>query len=80
MKTILVATTMLLALPTLAKAASDCSTIKSSKARLACFDQASPAQPPKAKTEKGVFSDKGNPFAKEDAATAAKLKGICRGC
>ena len=67
-------------------AASECSAIKSKRARLACFDKEQPAMPQssKARTKAGAkdgdFSDRSNPFAKEDAATTAKLRGICRGC
>jgi hypothetical protein len=80
MKLIALAAVVLLAVPSLAQAASECSTIRSAKARLACFDQANPAQSPETKADKTTFSDKNNPYAREDAATAAKLKGICRGC
>jgi hypothetical protein len=80
MKVPALATIILLVMPSLAQAASDCSTIKNSKARLACFDQANPAQPPQAKASNNTSSGMSNPFAKEDAATSAKMKGICRGC
>lgn len=75
MKTVIV-TALMLAFGSTAQAASECSAIKGAKARLACFDKEYPASmkaPPSA-------ADRANPFAREDAATTAKLNGICRGC
>jgi hypothetical protein len=69
----------MLAFSTVAQAASECSAIKSGKARLACFDKQYPFRT-ETTPAAGAFSDKANPFAKEDAATTAKLNGICRGC
>jgi hypothetical protein len=65
--------------PATAFAASECSSIGNNRARLACFDKEQPKQP-KQNVGKTDFSDRANPFAKEDAATTAKLRGICRGC
>jgi hypothetical protein len=60
----------------------DCRAIESTTARLACYDAAYPL-----KLEKPVIveNDVGraaykDPFAEDDARTAAKLKNICRGC
>jgi hypothetical protein len=61
-----------------ATAASECTGVTDDKAILACFDRANP--PAKTKNVKEDFSDISSPFGKEEAATAAKLKGICRGC
>ncbi|TYL94201.1 hypothetical protein FXB40_20050 [Bradyrhizobium rifense] len=58
-----------------------CRAIESTSARLACYDS---AFPPKAKkpAEAIIDSPAGykDPFADEEARTAAKLKNICRGC
>ena len=58
-----------------------CRAIESTSARLACYDA---AFPPKAKkpAEANINSPAGykDPFADEEARTAAKLKNICRGC
>jgi hypothetical protein len=78
MKLVILAAAML-AFCSVAQAASECSVIKGGKARLACFDKENPAKP-KVTTAADSFSDSSNPFAKEDAATTAKLNGICRGC
>ena len=60
----------------------DCSAIKRTSERLACYDTASP---PKVKKTAAVESDASraaykDPFIVEDARTTAKLKNICRGC
>jgi hypothetical protein len=60
----------------------DCRTIESTSGRLACYDA---AFPPKIKGPVTVESDASraaykDPFAAEEARTAAKLKNICRGC
>ena len=82
MKTLLIA----LALGTFAQGAiageSDCRAIEGTSGRLACYDA---AFPPKAKTPAAVEIDLSrapykDPFAAEEARTAAKLKNICRGC
>ncbi|WP_234683550.1 hypothetical protein [Bradyrhizobium monzae] len=60
----------------------DCRTIENISGRLACYDA---AFPPKIKVPVTVESDGSraaykDPFAAEEALTAAKLKNICRGC
>jgi hypothetical protein len=60
----------------------DCSAIKRSSERLACYDAVSP---PKMKRPAAVESDASraaykDPLIAEEARTAAKLKNICRGC
>ncbi len=61
----------------------DCRSIESTSKRLACYDA---AFPPAAAMEKpAADSDAAraawkDPFAAEEARTAAKLKNICRGC
>ena len=60
----------------------DCRTIESTGGRLACYDA---ALPPKVKKPATVETDASraaleDPFAAEEARTAAKLKNICRGC
>lgn len=60
----------------------DCRAIESTTARLACYDAVYPLQLEKPAI---VENDAGrppynDPFAAEEARTAAKLKNICRGC
>jgi hypothetical protein len=60
----------------------ECRIIKDTGARLACYDTASP---PEMKKPAPVANDASptayqDPFAAEEARTAAKLKTICRGC
>ncbi|MCP1733370.1 hypothetical protein ABIF38_004315 [Bradyrhizobium japonicum] len=60
----------------------DCRAIGGATARLACYDA---AYPPKLEKPAIVESDAGrpsykDPFAAEEARTAAKIKNICRGC
>ncbi len=60
----------------------DCRTIESTTARLACYDAVYPLKlekPALVETDAGRPAYK-DPFAAEDARTAAKLKNICRGC
>jgi hypothetical protein len=78
MKLAIAAATML-AFCSMAQAASECSAIKGGKARLACFDKENRGKP-KVTPAADSSSERGYPFAKEEAATAAKLNGICRGC
>lgn len=58
-----------------------CRAIESTSARLSCYDA---AFPPKAhKPAAAMVDSRGgykDPFADEEARTAAKLKNICRGC
>jgi hypothetical protein len=61
---------------------SDCRAIAGTTARLACYDTAYPL-----KLEKPAIVENDaarppyqDPFAAEEARTAAKLKNICRGC
>lgn len=59
-----------------------CRDIESSTARLACYDLASP---PKLQQRVVTETDPSrpayrDPFVDESAKTAARLKGICRGC
>jgi len=67
-------------------AGTDCRTVESTSARLACYDAASPPNILKPKgVEKVVEKDATrpeyrDPFLAEDARTTAKLKNICRGC
>jgi hypothetical protein len=74
-----IAAAMMLSFCSVTQATSECSGIKGGRARLACFDKENPVKA-KATPVAGAFSDGANPFAKEDAATTAKLNGICRGC
>lgn len=60
----------------------DCRAIQRASERLACFDAA--LQPKKDKpvtaatdASRAAYKD---PLVEEDARTAARLKGICRGC
>jgi hypothetical protein len=60
----------------------DCRAVESTSERLACYDA---AFPPNVKKPAAVQNDapRGpykDPFAVEEAQTAAKLKNICRGC
>ncbi|WP_229159906.1 type VI secretion protein [Bradyrhizobium brasilense] len=60
----------------------DCRAIAGTTARLACYDA---AYPPKLEKPAIAEGDAGrppykDPFAAEEARTAAKLKTICRGC
>ena len=60
----------------------DCRAIESTTARLACYDAVYPLKlekPARVETDAGRPAYK-DPFADEDARTAAKLKNICRGC
>lgn len=60
----------------------DCRAIESTSGRLACYDAASPpriAKPAVVESDASRPAYK-DPFVAEDARTAAKLKGICRGC
>lgn len=59
-----------------------CRDIESSTARLACYDLASPPKPQQrviteTDPSRPAYRD---PFVDESAKTAARLKGICRGC
>ncbi|MDN3278872.1 type VI secretion system-associated protein TagO [Frankia sp. RB7] len=58
-----------------------CRAIESISARLACYDAAFPpkAKKPAVATIESPAGYK-DPFADEEARTAAKLKNICRGC
>lgn len=60
----------------------DCRAIQGAAERLACYDAASL---PKKDKPASVATDASraayiDPLIEEDARTAAKLKGICRGC
>lgn len=60
----------------------DCRAVESTTARLACYDALYPLKLEKPATveidaERPLYKD---PFAEEEARTAAKLKNICRGC
>ena len=60
----------------------DCRAIAGTASRQACYDA---AYPPKLEKPTTVENDAGrppyqDPFAAEEARTAAKLKTICRGC
>jgi len=60
----------------------DCRAIESTTARLACYDAAYPLKLEKPvivenDVERAAYKD---PFAADDARTAAKLRNICRGC
>lgn len=60
----------------------DCRAIESTTARLVCYDAAYPLKLEKPVTvendvARAAYKD---PFAADDARTAAKLKNICRGC
>jgi hypothetical protein len=60
----------------------DCRAIQGADERLACYDAAPLAKkdkPASAATDasRAAYRD---PLVEEDARTAAKLKGICRGC
>ena len=60
----------------------DCQTIESTGGRLACYDA---TFPPRVKKPAVVANDASravleDPFAAEEASTAAKLRNICRGC
>lgn len=60
----------------------DCRAIESTTARLACYDTVYPLKlekRPVVETDAGRPPYK-DPFATEEARTAAKLKNICRGC
>lgn len=60
----------------------DCRGIESTTARLACYDAVYPLKlekPAIVETDAGRPSYK-DPFADEEARTAAKLRNICRGC
>lgn len=60
----------------------DCHAIQSAAERLACYDAASAPKkdkPSPAVTDASRAAYK-DPIVEEDARTAAKLKGICRGC
>ena len=67
-------------------AGSQCRTVESSSARLACYDAASPPKIEKPQ-EKLKAVEKGDsrpaytdPFLAENARTTSKLNNICRGC
>ena len=63
-------------------AAPDCRAIQGAAERLACYDAASlpkKDKPASVGTEAARAAYK-DPFVEEEAQTAAKLKGICRGC
>ena len=60
----------------------DCRVIQGAGERLACYDAASAAKkdkpaPVETDASRAAYKD---PLIAEDARTAAKLKGICRGC
>ena len=60
----------------------DCRVIQSAGERLACYDATSAPKkdkpaPVEADASRAAYKD---PLIAEDARTAAKLKGICRGC
>lgn len=61
--------------------APNCRAIESANARLSCYDAAFP-QSTQYPAEKGADMSRGykDPFLVEEARTAARLKGICRGC
>ena len=63
-------------------AGADCRTIKNADERLACYDAAfvprkDKSAPVETNASRAVYKD---PLVAADAETAAKLKGICRGC
>ena len=59
----------------------DCRSIESASKRLACYDAAYPPRVAKPAVDsdaaRAAWKD---PFAEEEARTAARLKNICRGC
>jgi hypothetical protein len=60
----------------------DCRMIRGAGERLACYDAVSAAKkdkptPVEADASRAAYKD---PLIEADAQTAAKLKGICRGC
>ena len=60
----------------------DCRAIPGASERLACYDAASLPKKDKpasfgTEASRAAYKD---PLIEEDARTAAKLKGICRGC
>jgi endo-alpha-1,4-polygalactosaminidase (GH114 family) len=63
-------------------AESDCRVIQGAGERLACYDAAAQAKKDKPASvatdaSRAAYKD---PLVEEDVRTAAKLKGICRGC
>jgi hypothetical protein len=63
-------------------AETDCRAIQGNGERLACYDAASAPKkdkpaPVATEASRAAYKD---PFAEEEARTAAKLKTICRGC
>jgi hypothetical protein len=78
---------ILAASPTFA-ADEQCGSIKSDKARLACFDRGAASvqrgkkevQPATDKKADGKFVDPAELLKAENDKVAARLKGICRGC
>jgi hypothetical protein len=63
-----------------ADTASECSPIKKSSARLACYDKAAAPSKTDSSTAKPKVVNAADPFSAEDTRTTARLKGICRQC
>jgi hypothetical protein len=58
----------------------DCRAIQGASERLACYDAAQPKDKPAPVATDASRATYIDPLVEEDARTAAKLKGICRGC